>query len=541
MHIYNPLLAKLKKGFYIKYCLSRNILESSILGYSCAGKTLFIHGFPRDEDLNQISPASFLKRVATSFDGILGTTGLYIGALFDKFTNKISIFCDPHAAGLLYWYVDENNILISDNLDWIVNHCGKKLHIDSMAWSELLSIHSVLGNRTYFEEIKCVELQQIVTFDLNAKTVHYDNRRWYLYSKTSTDNKKTLYSDIAYLFHEGITKYAKHYRKINLALSGGLDSRMVLSSFVRNGVEVSSYTTDTDIGFGNDMLFAAQSAKEYGVSNQYLELDQDWYEDTVDLYYKQTNFESWYHVWFYGFLKNIPNLKNRILFTGIDGDGLLRASHIPVPSEDFNQMFSNMSHDCFRPIFKQPFNSEIINRCFLGFKQEYSQISGFPASISFFRLNNRCRRNIHWMLRSGAYRNEIISGFEYPPFYIYVIGLRDETRFDPNLQFEIMRKLDPHTLSYSSTHKTMWERHIHTKVRKYNHATIKKFSNILLGDTIINQLGYLDTYLTKKLFNQIGNLDLNHYYIFEKTQPIYMFAKWLEEYQDNIHHENVFL
>ncbi|MBN1535584.1 MAG: hypothetical protein JW908_02545 [Anaerolineales bacterium] len=540
IRVSEPVFIRSKSKFNFCFDRQRALFESSFKGYSNGDKVLFIKGHPRDEDLRLLTPQAFLKRIEKTFDGILGTTGLYCGVLLDRSTQKLSIFCDPHAAGLLYWYLDENQILISDNLDWVVKHCSRKLHIDGMAWAELLSIHSVLGSRTYFEEIKCVELQQVVMFDLNTFSVHCDDKRWYLHSKTPVSDKNKVYADIAGLFHEGITKYAKQFSKINLALSGGLDSRMMLSSFVKNSTEVSTYTTDTDVGFGNDRLFAALSAREYGTRNQYLELDQDWYENTVDQYYEQTSFESWYHVWFHGFLNNIPNLKTRILFTGNDGDGLLRASHIPAPSDDFDMMFSNMRHECFQPIFTQPANMEIINRCLINFKQEYSSIAGYHASISFFRLNARSRRNIHWMLRLGSLRYECISGFEYPPFIIYVLGLSSEIRFNPTLQFEIMRCLDPHTLTYPSTHKTMWDRQIHTKIRKYNQTTIEKFSNLLMRDSMINMLGYLDTYRTKKLFQQLNSFAINNYYMFEKTQPIYMFARWLEVYQDHIHHEKVF-
>jgi len=540
IRVNEPIFFRNEAKFNFCFDRQRAIFESSFKGYSNGDKVLFIKGHPRDEDLNLICPQSFLKRIENNIDGLLGTTGLYCGVLLDRLANTLSIFCDPHATGLLYWYSDDRIILISDNLDWVVKHCGRKLHIDGMAWAELLSIHSVLGNRTYFEEIKCVELQQIITFDLIGFLVHCDDKRWYLQSNTPVTDKEKVYADIANLFHEGITKYAKQYNNVNLALSGGLDSRMILSSFVQNGVEVTTYTTDTDIGFGNDQLFAALSAKEYGAKNQYLELDQDWYEKSVDLYYELTNFESWYHVWYHGFLNNIPNLKTRILINGNDGDGLLRASHIPMPSDNLDMMFSNMRHDCFRPIFKHRCNSEIIIRCLFEFKQEYSRYAGKQASIHFFRVNNRSRRNIHWMMREGSLRNESISGFEYPPFYQYTIGLPEDIKFDPKLQFGIMRCLDPHLLSYPSTHVTMWDRYISIKIRKYNYTAVEKFSNLLLGDSMINQLGYLDTYLTRKLFFQFENLALNNYYLFEKTQPIYMLARWLEVYQDYILHENVF-
>jgi hypothetical protein len=496
-------------------------------------------GYPRDENLELISPMGFLNRIEYSLDGILGTSGLFSGALLDLSNNFLSIFCDPSGNDCLYWYQDKEIVLIARDIDWVVKECGKTLEVDWIAWAEFLSLHYILGDKTYFQDIKSLEVQQIVTFDLNKMTFRKINKFWYLDSETKITNKSKVYNEIADLFNEGIRKYSSQFDTINLALSGGLDSRMLLSSFISHKKKIISFTTDTDIGFDNDRVFASICAKKFGIGNEYLELAPNWYEETVDRYYELTCFESWYHVWFHGFLNNLPNLNNNPLITGNDGDGLLRASHMPTKVGNYYEMFLQMNHTNFEPIFKPNINKNILNLAFVGFENDFQRYDGYQASVLFFRINNRSRRNIHWMLRMGNNKGECFSGFQYPPFVTYILGLPNEIKFNPNLQFEVMNCLDPNLFDFPSTHTSMYEEFMITRVRKYNYATIEKFSKLLLDDSRLTNIDILESFLAKKIFNHFRNSDLNYYSKFVLIQPIYLFAKWLETYQNNINFNNI--
>jgi hypothetical protein len=495
-------------------------------------QALFLQGHPRDERFRPLGPADLLQRIYPSIDGLLGTQGLFSAALLDLEREQLSLFCDPFANAILYWYRDEQRILASDDLDWLARNCQCKLHIDWPTWCEVLSVHTIHGSHTYFEEIHCLELQSIAAFDLAEWTERYEERRRFLSASPISTPPEKVPAEIAAIFHEGLGHLVRQEPTLALALSGGMDSRMILASLIKNGARVHAFTTDTDAGTAEEFRFSQQVARAYGVEQTFIDLAPDWYEKTVDSYYLRNSFESWYHVWFQGLTDGLPNLGQTPLLTGNDGDGFLRTSGIPHPRADLDEMFSGFRRGNHANVFRNGLAEQIEAQARARFRQSYRHLAGLPGSLFFFRFNTRSRRTIHWMLRQLSARFETLSGFQYTPYVQYISGLPEAIRFDAHLQTKVMQQLDAQTLAYPATYTPLKDAYRQARMRKYNHAVLQKFQCALEGPGPLNELGLLDPFKTRGLLARMATLDQNLQPQFVLLQPLYMLARWLETYAD---------
>lgn len=155
-----------------------------------------------------------------------------------KKKNNIFVFNDSSNLSTLYYYQINNEINIgSDLFDLAINGNEKKsLTIDENNFLEGVFVNGILCKGTIFKEIKKLLGHEYIAINLRTENFKINH----------ISVKKSIISKLS--FERNIEKYhkklinnidsiVKHYKNIAICITGGLDSRVILSAFLNAGVK----------------------------------------------------------------------------------------------------------------------------------------------------------------------------------------------------------------------------------------------------------------------------------------------------------------
>ncbi|ODS37464.1 MAG: hypothetical protein A7315_13475 [Candidatus Altiarchaeales archaeon WOR_SM1_79] len=242
-----------------------------------------------DKELNNIAEIIFEdsnKSNEQVKEWLLNTDGEFIVFILNKKNNEIIILNDLLGHLPLYYHKVGGKFLVSREIRFIANLIGNKFDKIGIA-QYLLFMHS-LGERTIFKNIFRLEPAKLIkinlkNFELEIKNIYefnFENRRYS--ERTIEENANNL----ADLFNEACKNRAassEDFRNV-LALSGGIDSRVVLASLQKNKIPFNAVTfMDANKTAGADVKIAEQLAKLFNLDWNLFNLDSPKGRDALKL------------------------------------------------------------------------------------------------------------------------------------------------------------------------------------------------------------------------------------------------------------------
>ena len=163
--------------------------------------------------------------------------GMYAFAIYDKFKNSILLNRDPQGEKSLYIYEDHKKIIISSEINTIINY-NKNGEINfEVLKNYFYSRHLIQFYKTIFKNIKILEPGNLLSLNLNNfkfKLVNKISFNDYIDSKKYQSNLKKsendLITEIDYFLNKNIKEMIPE-RKFASIVSGGIDSSLV-SKFI---------------------------------------------------------------------------------------------------------------------------------------------------------------------------------------------------------------------------------------------------------------------------------------------------------------------
>lgn len=285
-----------------------------------AGSELILTGKCYDLEYHRLSADAFLSQINQDIKtACCSHQGIYAAVCHNKNSKQVRFFTDALGMGRLFYYMDDHVFLISDHTDEIAEAAGVTFHTDYAAWSQFLAFSYILGNRTFFQEIKAARPCSIYTLDIGSWSLKEMKTGMFTDIMQDKDMDFDRAADrMVCLLKDTVTKMLKNSGKKRTVclLSGGFDSRCIaacLKSIDCKNIE--TYTSYIDNGNGADEAYFERNA-----------VMQDYLHDV--------NFETVMHVPFWDFFKKL-DLADAIVLDGYAGDRLLRvAGHAAVYMED---------------------------------------------------------------------------------------------------------------------------------------------------------------------------------------------------------------
>lgn len=213
------------KNFYIK-----NTFEHDVV-YITESELLIIEGFVYDinsnKNLNAEEIIALLKR-RRELKGVLPDyiTGQY--NLIYLSDDKIDVLNDFVGMKPLYYHFG-SEIYITNNI-YSLSEFDFKLDDIALFQSMVGNSYIPVNTRTYFEGVKLLRNGEYLSYDIDSKKLEFliDSMEM-LNNKITTDDVLNFVD----LIKQNANIYSKTFTRITLPISGGVDSRVTLSSFCK--------------------------------------------------------------------------------------------------------------------------------------------------------------------------------------------------------------------------------------------------------------------------------------------------------------------
>ena len=228
-----------------------------------AGEPLIERGDTEQSRLDDL--ATIRDAIANNeFQGLRDAVGTFCAASLDVESGKISLVSDKIGLRPIYYWIDKDRIVFATALRLLEALPCVPKRINYRGVTELAVFGFPLADRTPYDEVRTIRESEIIEIDAVAvkRTAYWrwDDLPSYSGNMVDAANKARD------TFKEGVKRRMRTDESVSAFLSGGLDSRVVVSCLYDIGVKVFTYNmSDED---SQDLIYGRAAAKVFGCKHQ---------------------------------------------------------------------------------------------------------------------------------------------------------------------------------------------------------------------------------------------------------------------------------
>ncbi len=188
---------------------------------------------------------------------VLDTDGDFILGIRDKNTKNFYLLNDIFGRLPIYFKIVKDGIIISRHLKFI-KQVAKEFDFDKVGLSQFLLFGYMLGERTLLQNVNHLRpatLLLIENFNVKKDIIHNFNFQIRNHTNVSLDEN---INNLANLFSKATINRLNNYKKNVIALSGGLDSRLIAACMYKNNIPFDVSTISYKNGYGVEEIEVAQ-------------------------------------------------------------------------------------------------------------------------------------------------------------------------------------------------------------------------------------------------------------------------------------------
>lgn len=355
-------------------------------------------------------------------DFVYQLNGSFVVAIFDLKKQELLIVNDRYGLRPLYFAENNGYLLFSSEIKPILKDKSVEWTVDDSAVMDFLLFRRILGTKTFLKGIKLLPAASIMSCNENLiSTENY----WDFNFQEDNNHPEEYYVEVlTKLIKQAIERCLKGDHKIAASLSGGFDSRMILTNIVK---ERSSFHTYTWGGRAcKDARFVSIIAKKFGVHNHFFEYVPDdflWPEEEINyLSEGLIDHDS------FGIINKLEEVRSLldIEISGIAGGEILRGEclrkrmEIATSEEELFQVaYKGMTIDFPENLFNEKWysrNKETSISCFRSLYDKYTDKPILNKVDHFFNRevlptyvrSNLVTKNSHFEIRTPFFDNDLI-------------------------------------------------------------------------------------------------------------------------------------
>ncbi len=219
-----------------------------------------------------------------------GLNGCFHGVLADRAAGTVTLFIDRFAARRLYYHQARDGFYFAAEAKALIAARPELRRLDARGLGELVSCGCVLEDRSLFEGIRQLPSAAAWTFQngtLQHKASYFSPRQW---EEQDALEPEPYYRELRDAFARSLPRYFRAGERMALSLTGGLDTRMILSWHKPAPGEMPCYTfggpdrESRDVRIARRVAeFCRQPYRVIAVGSEFLERFADYAERTVYL------------------------------------------------------------------------------------------------------------------------------------------------------------------------------------------------------------------------------------------------------------------
>jgi len=227
------------------------------------------------------SSARYLLKIYESMgpDFIGQLNGWFCGVLVDLRARKVTLFNDRYGMSRVYFHAGEHEFLFASEAKSLLKVRPRLRAIQAGALAQYLRYNCVLDGETLFKDISLLPTGSSWVFDdgvLGKKQRYFDPAGW---ERQPLLPHEEFYERFAETVTKVFPRYVKGPQKAALALTGGLDTRLIAAVFQRTNVLPSCHTFGGTWGETLDIKKARQIAAICGQSHETINLDAEFFKN----------------------------------------------------------------------------------------------------------------------------------------------------------------------------------------------------------------------------------------------------------------------
>lgn len=277
--------------------------------------------------------------------------GWFCGVIMDLRTNTIYLFNDRYGMQRIYYYEQKDTLYFSSEAKAILSVCPELRTLNMRGLGEMMCYGATLNNISLYQGIHIMPPGSLWTFKNNEthKAQYFDPITW---ENQTSLNADSFYERLSETLKRIVPRYFRSNQQIAISLTGGLDTRIILSSIYIPPGKYPCYTFGGMYRDCYDVKFARKVAIAIGQNHHTIKVDELFLND-FDRYAAKTIYISDGNIAVDGapelYVNSIARDIAPIRMTGNFGGEILRnlqwRTNNRLNRDLFTGDFHNMYHD----------------------------------------------------------------------------------------------------------------------------------------------------------------------------------------------------
>jgi asparagine synthase (glutamine-hydrolysing) len=187
--------------------------------------------------------------------------GFFHGVLINIPRKEIVLFNDRYGMQRVYYYEKKGSFLFSSEAKSLLKVCPELRDITPESLGQLLSMGCILNNNTLFKNVHLLPGASVWKFkngNCEKKDQYFNRKAW---EDQSPLKKELFYKELQETFVKILPRYLNGSKTIGMSLTGGLDTRMIMSHAHPLPGTLPCYTFGSMYRDGFDVKVARKVAK----------------------------------------------------------------------------------------------------------------------------------------------------------------------------------------------------------------------------------------------------------------------------------------
>jgi asparagine synthase (glutamine-hydrolysing) len=201
--------------------------------------------------------------------------GMFHGLIADRARGIITLFNDRYGMHRLHYHQSKEAFYFATEAKAILAVCPELREVDPRALGEFAAMSCALEDRTLFKDIHLLPAASAWTFrnaQLDCENTYFDPRQWEEQSSLGTES---YYRELRSILSTILPRYFSGRQQMGIAMTGGLDTRVILACNPPTPGSLPSYTFGSAFRDSQDVRIGRQIANICQQSHQVIEVGNE--------------------------------------------------------------------------------------------------------------------------------------------------------------------------------------------------------------------------------------------------------------------------
>jgi asparagine synthase (glutamine-hydrolysing) len=208
--------------------------------------------------------------------------GMFHGLVVDRTRGLVTLFNDRYGMHRLYYHESNDCFYFAAEAKAILAVCPELRESDSRSLGEFVACSCVLGNRTIFKNIHLLPAASEWTFknaQLDRKTTYFEPREWEEQAPLAAES---YYKELRSTLATSLPRYFAGRQPMGIAMTGGLDTRVILACHPPAPGSLPSYTFGSKVRDSYDVRIGRKIASVSRQSHRVIEIGDEFLTGFAD-------------------------------------------------------------------------------------------------------------------------------------------------------------------------------------------------------------------------------------------------------------------